>query len=57
MLILRRTGLFYGGYGAIITPTFGVEASFGGDIAKYYNASGFFMISEYSAKDTKQSNI
>ncbi|KAJ9223242.1 hypothetical protein DTO207G8_3368 [Paecilomyces variotii] len=40
----RPTGLFYGGYGAIITPAFGVEASFGGDTTQYYNASGFFMI-------------
>lgn len=47
----RPTGLFYGGYGAIITPAFGVEASFGGDTTQYYNASGFFMISTYSIYD------
>ncbi|KAL1877680.1 hypothetical protein Plec18167_004646 [Paecilomyces lecythidis] len=55
-VVLSAFGLFYGGYGAIITPAFGVEASFGGDTAQYYNASGFFMISKYLAIPTNEIN-
>lgn len=41
MLVL---GLFYAGFGAIITPAFGVKAAFGDDTVMYNNAVGFFMI-------------
>ncbi|KAL2003840.1 hypothetical protein VTN02DRAFT_2057 [Thermoascus thermophilus] len=41
---LSAFGLFYGGYGAIVTPAFGVEAMFEGKMEQYYNAMGFFMV-------------
>ncbi|KAJ6784809.1 hypothetical protein PWT90_10774 [Aphanocladium album] len=37
-------GLFYAGYAAILTPSFGVRAAYGDDVAQYNNALGFFMI-------------
>jgi succinate-acetate transporter protein len=38
-------GLFYAGYGALLTPAFGVAQAYGGDsTAEYNNAVGFFMI-------------
>lgn len=38
-------GLFYAGYGAILTPAFGVAQAYGGsDTVQYNNAVGFFMI-------------
>ncbi|KAK7726735.1 hypothetical protein SLS57_003296 [Botryosphaeria dothidea] len=42
--VLSAFGLFYGGFGAIITPSFGVTDSYGSDTAEYNNALGFFMI-------------
>lgn len=44
--VLSAFGLFYGGFGAIITPLFGVAASYGTDTAQYNNALGFFVLSE-----------
>lgn len=38
------TGLFYAGYGALLTPAFGVAQAYGDDIMQYNNAVGFFMI-------------
>lgn len=38
-------GLFYAGYGAILTPAFGIAAAYGDDTVQYYNALGFFIIS------------
>jgi succinate-acetate transporter protein len=38
------TGLFYAGYGAILTPAFGVAAAYGDDVQQYNNALGFFVI-------------
>lgn len=39
------SGLFYAGYGALLTPAFGVAQAYGGDdTAQYDNAVGFFMI-------------
>ncbi|KAK7515680.1 hypothetical protein IWZ03DRAFT_360826 [Phyllosticta citriasiana] len=39
-------GLFYAGYGAIITPSFGVMDAYGGaDTVEYYNAMGLYMTS------------
>jgi len=38
------SGLFYAGYGALLTPAFGVVESYGGQTAEYNNAVGFFMI-------------
>lgn len=37
-------GLFYAGYGALLTPAFGVVQAYGSDTAQYNNAVGFFMI-------------
>lgn len=37
-------GLFYAGYGALLTPSFGIEQAYGNDTAQYNNAVGFFMI-------------
>ncbi|KAL1632726.1 hypothetical protein SLS56_003423 [Neofusicoccum ribis] len=42
--VLSAFGLFYGGFGAIITPSFGVTESYGNDTVEYNNALGFFMI-------------
>ncbi|KAM0277007.1 hypothetical protein ACHAQH_006190 [Verticillium albo-atrum] len=36
--------LFYAGYAAILTPSFGIAAAYGDDIEQYNNALGFFMI-------------
>jgi succinate-acetate transporter protein len=44
--VLSAFGLFYGGFGAIITPSFGVKESYGDDIASYDNALGFWVLSE-----------
>ncbi|TQV90586.1 hypothetical protein V2A60_008265 [Cordyceps javanica] len=37
-------GLFYAGYGAVLTPAFGVRAAYGDDVAQYNNALGFFFL-------------
>lgn len=39
-------GLFYAGYGAILTPSFGVAAAYGDDTQQLNNALGLFMISK-----------
>ncbi|KIW15894.1 hypothetical protein PV08_05944 [Exophiala spinifera] len=39
-----QKGLFYAGFGAIITPDFGVLQAYGGDITQYNNALGFWML-------------
>jgi succinate-acetate transporter protein len=44
--VLSAFGLFYGGFGAIITPFFGVKESYGDDIAGYNNALGFWVLSK-----------
>ncbi|KAK7513412.1 GPR1/FUN34/yaaH family-domain-containing protein [Phyllosticta citriasiana] len=42
--VLSVIGLFYAGYGAIITPSFGVMDAYGGaDTVEYYNAMGLYM--------------
>ena len=46
--VLSAFGFFYGGFGAIITPLFGVQAAYGSDTAGYNNALGFFVLSESS---------
>jgi hypothetical protein len=43
-LNLIHVGLFYAGYGAILTPAFGVAAAYGDDTRQYNNALGFFLI-------------
>lgn len=40
-------GFFYAGYAAVLTPSFGVRAAYGEDVAQYNNALGFFLICEY----------
>ena len=44
--VLSAFGFFYGGFGAIITPSFGVLAAYGKDTAGYNNALGFFVLSK-----------
>lgn len=39
-----KPGLFYAGYAAILTPSFGVRDAYGDDVAQYNNALGFFML-------------
>lgn len=43
--VLSAFGLFYAGFGAILTPAFGVQASYGTDTASYDNALGFYVLS------------
>ena len=47
--VLSAFGLFYLGFGFIITPFFGVAASYegGAESAEYNNAIGFFVLSKY----------
>ncbi|EME38788.1 hypothetical protein DOTSEDRAFT_180689 [Dothistroma septosporum NZE10] len=43
--VLAAFGLFYAGFGFILTPFFGVAESYGGaDTPEYYNAVGFFVL-------------
>ncbi|KAI9700151.1 MAG: hypothetical protein M1820_006933 [Bogoriella megaspora] len=42
--VLAAFGLFYAGFGAIITPSFGVKAAYGDDLAGYNNALGFWVL-------------
>ncbi|PYH73226.1 thermophilic desulfurizing enzyme family protein [Aspergillus vadensis CBS 113365] len=42
--VFSAFGLFYAGYGAILTPAFGVAQAYGSDTTQYNNALGFFMI-------------
>lgn len=45
--VLSAFGLFYFGFGVIITPTFGVADAYGGaDSVQYNNALGFFVLSK-----------
>ena len=50
--VLSAFGFFYGGFGAIITPFFGVAASYGADTAEYNNALGYFVLSEFPKSKT-----
>lgn len=45
--VLSAFGFFYGGFGAIITPAFGVRAAYGDDVASYNNALGYFVLSKF----------
>lgn len=41
----KDPGFFYGGFGAILTPIFGVTASYGSaDSPEYNNALGFWVL-------------
>ncbi|KAI9050583.1 hypothetical protein LZ554_005744 [Drepanopeziza brunnea f. sp. 'monogermtubi'] len=42
--VLSAFGFFYGGFGAIITPFFGVAEAYGTNSADYNNALGFFVL-------------
>ncbi|KAF2087066.1 hypothetical protein K490DRAFT_42624, partial [Saccharata proteae CBS 121410] len=42
--VLSAFGLFYAGFGAIVTPSFGVTAAYGNDTAEYNNALGLFVL-------------
>ena len=46
--VLSAFGFFYGGFGAIITPLFGVASSYGTDAVEYNNALGFFLIRKHN---------
>jgi len=41
---LSAFGFFYGGFGAILTPLFGVTAAYANDTAEYNNALGFWVL-------------
>lgn len=45
--VILAFGLFYAGFGAIITPFFGVTASYGSDTVEYDNALGLWLISKF----------
>ena len=46
--VLSAFGLFYAGFGFIVTPSFGVAQAYGGATsAEYNNAVGFFVLSKY----------
>ncbi|GJN69940.1 hypothetical protein PLIIFM63780_010435 [Purpureocillium lilacinum] len=42
--VLTAFGLFYGGYGAVMIPWFGVADAYGGFTPEFYNAFGFFIL-------------
>ncbi|KAH8601556.1 thermophilic desulfurizing enzyme family protein, partial [Bisporella sp. PMI_857] len=42
--VLSAFGFFYAGFGAIITPGFGVLNAYGSDSVEYNNALGYFVI-------------
>ena len=46
--VLSAFGLFYAGFGAIVTPAFGVKESFQGDTVMYNNALGFWVLSKFA---------
>jgi len=48
--VFSAFGLFYAGYGAILTPAFGIVDAYGDDKTQLNNALGFFVICE-SAQD------
>lgn len=37
-------GLLYVGYGAILSPAFGIEQAYANDMTMFYNAMGLFFI-------------
>jgi uncharacterized protein len=42
-------GLFYAGFGFLVTPSFGLAQAYGGaDSVEYNNALGFFVLSKSS---------
>ncbi|ATY62421.1 gpr1 family [Cordyceps militaris] len=42
--VLTAFGLFYGGYGAVMIPWFGVVEAYGGYTSEFYNSFGFFIL-------------
>ncbi|EAT91761.2 hypothetical protein SNOG_00266 [Parastagonospora nodorum SN15] len=42
-VVFSAFGLFYAGYGAILTPAFGVVEAYGDNVEELNNALGFFM--------------
>ncbi|RMD39605.1 hypothetical protein DV735_g5528, partial [Chaetothyriales sp. CBS 134920] len=42
--VLSAFGLFYGGFGAIITPAFGVADAYGQNTVEFNNALGFWVL-------------
>lgn len=45
--IFSAFGLFYAGYGALLTPSFGIAVAYGDDVEQYNNALGCFMLCMY----------
>ena len=39
----NHTGLFYAGFGALLTPAFGISQAYGSDTTQYNNAVAFWM--------------
>ncbi|CAI0644702.1 unnamed protein product [Colletotrichum noveboracense] len=54
--VFSAFGLFYAGYGAILTPSFGVAAAYGDDTKQLNNALGLFMISRYQSAFEKKTS-
>lgn len=56
--MLAAFGLFYAGFGFIITPSFGVAEAYGGaDSPEYNNAVGFFVLSMRVPFNARESRI
>ncbi|OMP87993.1 Protein alcS [Diplodia seriata] len=55
--VFSAYGMFYGGFGAILTPLFGVSSSFADDEVGYNNALGFFCIRTLSLSVLFMSNV
>lgn len=44
MLNMQEIGMFFGAYGLLITPTFGVSEAFHDRMHDYHNVLGIFII-------------
>lgn len=48
--VLSAFGFFYGGFGVIVTPLFGVKDAYEGNTVEYNNALGFFVLSKFTVQ-------
>jgi hypothetical protein len=46
------SGLFYGGYGAMMLPSLGIVEAYGGYTPQYYNSFGFYLLRTYLASNS-----